>query len=60
MTPIDRLEKLSYQTEIMRAMEAVFASDTSELPVVDNNEIQGFVGRDALMRFVASRLAANG
>ena len=41
-------------------MEAVFASETSELPVVDDNEVQGFVGRDALMRFIASRLASNG
>ena len=60
MTPIDRLEKLSFQTDIMRAMEAVMASETSELPVIDGNEVQGFVGRDALMRFVASRLTTNG
>lgn len=60
MTPIDKLEKLSFQTDIMRAMEAVLASETSELPVIDGNEVQGFVGRDALMRFVASRLTANG
>jgi Zn-dependent protease len=60
MTPIDQIEKLSFQTDIMRAMEAIYASDMNELPVVDNNEIQGFVGRDALLRFVASRLASNG
>jgi Zn-dependent protease len=60
MTPIDQLEKLSFQTDIMRAMEAVLASETSELPVIDGNEVQGFVGRDAIMRFVASRLTANG
>ncbi len=60
MTPIDKVEKLSYQTDIMRAMEAIYASDMNELPVVDNNEVQGFVGRDALLRFVASRLGSNG
>lgn len=60
MTPIDKVEKLSFQTDIMRALEAIYASDMSELPVVDNNVVQGFVGRDALRRFVASRLASNG
>lgn len=62
MTPIDKIEKLSFQTDIMRAMEAIYASDMNELPVVDENVVQGFVGREALLRFVASRLAtsANG
>ena len=58
MTPIDQVEKLSFQTDIVRALEAVAASDVNELPVVDANVVQGFVGRDALMRFVASRLAS--
>jgi Zn-dependent protease len=58
MTPIDKVEKLSFQTDIMRAMEAIYASDMNELPVVDENVVQGFVGRDALLRFVASRLAS--
>lgn len=58
MTPIDRVEKLSFETEIVRALEAVAASDVNELPVVDANVVQGFVGRDALMRYVASRLAS--
>ena len=60
MTPIDKVEKLSFQTDIMRAMEAIYASDMSELPVVDDNVVQGFVGRDALLRFVASRLTSHG
>jgi Zn-dependent protease len=59
MTPIDKVEKLSYQTDIMKAMEAIYASEMNELPVVDENVVQGFVGRDALLRFVASRLATN-
>lgn len=58
MTPIDQVEKLSFQTDIVRALEAVAASDVNELPVVDANVVQGFVGRDSLMRFVASRLAS--
>ena len=58
MTPIDQVEKLSFETDIVRALEAVAASDVNELPVVDANVVQGFVGRDALMRFVASRLAS--
>jgi Zn-dependent protease len=58
MTPIDKVQKLSYQTDIMQAIEAVYASDVAELPVVEENEVQGFVGRDALLRFVASRMAA--
>lgn len=58
MTPIDRVEKLTFETEIVRALEAVAASDVDELPVIDQNVVQGFVGRDALMRFVASRLAS--
>jgi predicted transcriptional regulator len=60
MTPIDKIEKLSYQTEVLRAMEAIYASNVSELPVIDDNVVQGFVGRDALLRFVASRLALYG
>lgn len=60
MTPIDQIEKLSYQTDVMRAMETIFASEVNELPVVDGNEVQGFVGRDSLMRFVASRLGSSG
>lgn len=59
MTPIDQIEKLSFETEIVRALEAVAAADVNELPVVDANVVQGFVGRDALMRFVASRLASD-
>jgi len=58
MTPIDKVQKLSYQTDIMQAIEAVYASDVAELPVIEENEVQGFVGRDALLRFVASRMAA--
>jgi len=57
MTPIDKLEKLSYDTEIVRAMEAIYASGANELPVVSDNVVQGFVGRDALLRFVASRVS---
>lgn len=59
MTPIEKVEKLSFQTDIMKAMEAISASEMNELPVVDENVVQGFVGRDALLRFVASRLATN-
>ena len=57
MTPIDAIEKLSYDTDIVRAMEAIYASAVSELPVVADNVVQGFVGRDALLQFVASRIS---
>lgn len=59
MTPIDRIEKLSFQTDIVRALEAVTSSDVRELPVVDANVVQGFVGRESLLRFVESRLASD-
>jgi Zn-dependent protease len=58
MKPIADLEKLSFQTEIFRALEAMTRSDIGELPVVENNAVQGFVGREALLRFVSSRIAA--
>jgi Zn-dependent protease len=58
MTPIDKVEKLSFQTEILRALEAMYASDVRELPVVDDNQVQGFVGMDSLLRFVASRMSS--
>jgi Zn-dependent protease len=58
MKPIADLEKPSFQTEIFRALEAMTRSDIGELPVVENNAVQGFVGREALLRFVSSRIAA--
>jgi Zn-dependent protease len=58
MKPIADLEKLSFQTEIFRALEAMTRSEIGELPVVENNAVQGFVGREALLRFVSSRIAA--
>lgn len=58
MHPIGRIEKLSLETDIMRALEAIYASDLDKLPVVEENVVQGFVGRDSLLRFVASRMAS--
>jgi Zn-dependent protease len=58
MTPIGSLQQLSFRTDIMRALEAMNSSDVGELPVVENNTIQGFVGRDSLLRFVSSRIAS--
>jgi Zn-dependent protease len=58
MKPIADLEKLSFKTEIFRALEAMTRSEIGELPVIENNAVQGFVGREALMRFVSSRIAA--
>jgi hypothetical protein len=56
MTPIAKVEKLSMETGIMRAIEAMNSSDVAELPVIENNAVQGFVGREALLRFVSSRV----
>jgi Zn-dependent protease len=58
MKPISEFEQLSFQTEIFRALEAMTRSDIGELPVIENNAVQGFVGREALLRFVSSRIAA--
>jgi Zn-dependent protease len=58
MTPIDKIEKLTYQTEVLRALEAMYASDVRELPVIEENQVQGFVGMDSLLRFVASRMTS--
>ena len=58
MTPIGTLEKLSPGTDIMRALEAMNSSDVGELPVIENDAVQGFVGRDSLLRFVSSRIAS--
>ena len=58
MTPIDRIEKLTYETEVLRALEAMYASEVRELPVIDENQVQGFVGMDALLKFVASRMTS--
>jgi Zn-dependent protease len=57
MTPIGSLEQLSYETDIVRALEAVSRSELGELPVVEGNVVEGFVGIDSLLRFVRSRLA---
>lgn len=58
MVPIARFETLTFQTDIVRALEAMTRSDIGELPVVENNAVQGFVGRESLVRFVTSRIAA--
>jgi Zn-dependent protease len=58
MAPIAKVEKLSMQTEIMSAIELMNASEVGELPVIENNAVQGFVGREALLRFVSSRVAS--
>lgn len=58
MTPISQVEKLSMQTEIMRVIDAMNASEVGELPVIENNAVQGFVGREALLRFVSSRVSS--
>ncbi|MBX7218762.1 MAG: site-2 protease family protein [Blastocatellia bacterium] len=55
MTPIERFERISPQTDLGSVVEKMEYSEVSLLPVVANNEFQGFVGREAITNIVRQR-----
>jgi len=55
MTAINDLRRLDPETEVIQALELMSQLNTSQLPVVRNNELLGFIGRDTLLNCIRKR-----
>jgi Zn-dependent protease/predicted transcriptional regulator len=55
MTPLNNVEILEPDTEIMQALELMDCTEIAQLPVVRNQQLQGFVSRDLLIDFIRAR-----
>lgn len=54
MTPIYSLELLDAGTNVVNALELMDCSESVRLPVVQDRQLQGFIGRESLVDFIAS------
>ena len=55
MTPINDLKRIDPETEVIQALELMSQLNTSQLPVVRNDELLGFIGKDALLSYIRKR-----
>ncbi|HZS47680.1 MAG TPA: site-2 protease family protein [Blastocatellia bacterium] len=55
MTPINNLKRIDPETEVIQALELMSQLNASQLPVVKNNELLGFIGRDDLLNYIRQR-----
>lgn len=59
MQPIERFERISPQTDLVSVFEKMEFAGVAHLPVVANNEFQGFIGRDAVVNLIRERLGSD-
>jgi hypothetical protein len=55
MTAINDLRRIDPETEVIQALELMSQLNTSQLPVVRNNELLGFIGKDTLVNYIRKR-----
>jgi len=55
MTPLNNVELIDPETEIMMALELMDCTETGQLPVVQNQQLQGFISRESLINFIRTR-----
>ena len=55
MTPLNKVEIIDPETEVMQALELMDCTETAQLPVVRNQQLEGFVSRDSLIDFIRAR-----
>lgn len=52
MLPIERFERISPETDVVVALEQMEFANVPCLPVVKDNELQGFVSREAILEII--------
>ncbi|HNC44869.1 MAG TPA: CBS domain-containing protein, partial [Acidobacteriota bacterium] len=52
MLPIERFERISPDTDVVVALEQMEFANVPCLPVVKDNELQGFVSREAILEVI--------
>jgi Zn-dependent protease/predicted transcriptional regulator len=55
MTPLNKVEIIEPETEVMQALELMDCTETAHLPVVKNQQLEGVLSRDSLVDFIRSR-----
>jgi Zn-dependent protease/predicted transcriptional regulator len=55
MRPLDQLHTVSTSTPVMAALETMGRDDVNQLPVVDNNHLEGVVTRAHVLQFLQTR-----
>ena len=55
MTPFDKVRWVAPDADLSRVMEILAEQDINQVPVVENNNVIGIVGRDNLINFVSVR-----
>lgn len=55
MTPFDKIQAVSPQEDLATVMQMLTEKDINQVPVVENGQIIGIIGRDNLLAFVTLR-----
>ena len=56
MTPYEALKKVAPQDEALAVLERMDEEDVNQMPVVEEGQLVGLIGRDKLLHFVRTRL----
>ena len=55
MTPLDKVKQVRPDEDLTSVMQLLTEEDVNQLPVIENNEVVGIVGRDRLLTFINTR-----
>jgi CBS domain-containing protein len=55
MRPLDEVHTVNPNTPVMEALETMGRDDVNQLPVVENNHLEGIVTRANVLQFLQTR-----
>jgi predicted transcriptional regulator len=55
MTPVAKLASVTPRDDLLVALQAMDEADVAQLPVIENGELIGAVGREQVLRYIAAR-----
>jgi len=55
MTPITKVEVIDTETDVIHALELMDCAEATQLPVVNHQQLEGFISRESLIDFIAAR-----